>query len=315
MLAPRRAPIFPRSHHLVAWLAASLLALPLACEKAKTGATAPPEQDMSGLGYSDASSADLDPLAPALADDDLEGNLERAEILWKLQRATRVGERVFAANVGVTTIKFVSVARVDPGGGSGEVEFWRWSDQELADGEASASEAQRWLLVPVTFDPDTSLDPQKPDGGPSGEQERVLAAILLAHATLEQELPAARFDVYAFREQGESAKVRQTRIYMLGSNNDSPDVELTIVDAPKRNKAPTLASRRTHLDPGKLSSLPLTTALTPPGPPTLMRARAIAHATSKPTEIIDGSGATWHYDPTTDKLEQGPAPKPSKKKK
>ncbi len=295
-----------------------VLLLALACEKSKTRASSEPEgggEANGELGYSDASSSDLATLPAALADDDLDGNAARAEILWKLQRAMRVGERVFAANVGVTTTKFVAVGRIDPGGGSGEIEFWRWNDEQLADGQASADEAQRWLLVPITFDPDTAMDPLKPEGGPDAEQSRILAAILLARATLERELPAARFDVYAFREQAASGKLRQTRIYMLGSNNDSPDVELIITDAAKRNKSPSVASRRTHLDAGKLSTLPLTTAITPPGPSTIMRARAIANATSKPTEITDGSSNAWHFDPVTSALVQGPAPKPSKKKK
>lgn len=289
--------------------------LVLGCDTPKGGTTEPDADADGELGYSDASSADLAPLPAALVDDDLQGNAVRAELLWKMQRAMRVAERVFAANVGVTTIKFIALARVDPGGGSGEVEFWRWSDEQLADGQASADEAQHWLRVPITFDPDTSLDPQKPEGSPDAEQERVLAAILLARATLEKEQPGARFDIYAFREQGESAKHRQTRIYLLGSNNDSPDVELTIVDAAKRNKLPTVANRRVHMEAGKLSTLPLASGTTPPGPSTIMRARAIASATSKPTEIIDGAGNPWHFDPVTSTLVVGPAPKASKKKK
>jgi hypothetical protein len=293
-----------------------LLATTSACDKTKGGDASDPEQDEGGdLGYSDASSADLAPLPPALTDDDLDGNAARAEALWKMQRAMRVAERVFAANVGVTTTRFVSIALIDAGGGSGEVAFWRWADEVLADGEASAKEAERWLLVPITFDPDTSLEPQMPTGGPDAEQERVLSALLLARSTMEKELPGARFDMYVFREQGESVKVRQTRIYMLGSNNDSPDMELTIVDAAKRNKPPTIAARRTHMDPGKLSTLPLTCAVSPPGPMTIMRARAVTHATSNATGIVDSAGNEWHFDPLTSGLVAGPAPKPSKKKK
>lgn len=293
-----------------------LLGMLGACDKTKGGGASDPEQDEGGdLGYSDASSADLAPLPAALVDDDLDGNAARAETLWKMQRGMRVAERVFAANVGVTTIKFIAVARIDGGGGSGEVEFWRWADEQLADGQASADEAQHWLLVPITFDPDTSLDPQKLDGAPDAEQERVLSALLLARATLEKEQPAARFDVYAFREQGKDAKVRQTRVYMLGSNNESPDLELTIVDATKRNKPPTIAARRTHMEAGKLSALPLTCAVTPPGPTTIMRAQAITHATGNPTGIVDSAGNEWHFDSLTSGLVAGPAPKPSKKKK
>jgi hypothetical protein len=296
-------------------LAAGLLTLVLACDKSKGGGSADPEEGGGELGYSDASSPDLAPLPPALADDDAPGNMARAEVLWKMQRAMRLAERVFAANVGVTTIKFVEIARVDPGGGSGEVEFWRWADEQLTDGEASADEAQHWLLVPITFDPDTSLEPQKHDGGPDPEELRILEASLFARATMGIELPAARFDIYAFREQGESAKVRQTRLYLLGSNNESPDIELTIADATKRNKPPTIVARKTHMDAGKLSALPLTSNVTPIGPSTIMRARAISHATGNPTGIIDGAGNEWHFDPATSALVLGPAPKPSKKKK
>src|SRR5690606_2947060 len=145
-----------------AWSVASLLVLltmTSACDKGG-GATADPDQHEGGdLGYSDASSADLAPLPAALADDDLDGAAARAEALWKMQRAMRVAERVFAANVGVTTTRFVAIGLIDAGGGSGEVAFWRWAEDKLADGEASASEAERWLLVPITFDPDTSLEP------------------------------------------------------------------------------------------------------------------------------------------------------------
>jgi hypothetical protein len=129
------------------------------------------------------------------------------------------------------------------------------------------------------------------------------------------ELPAARFDIYAFREQGETEKVRQTRVYLLGSNNDSPDIELVVVDAPKRNKPPTIGERKTHLDAGKASSLPLTSGVTPVGPTTIMRARAIANATGNATGIVDGAGNDWHFDPATSTLVAGPAPKPKKKKK
>lgn len=318
MIVPRLgpatlAPTSTRSPHLATWLAASALLCGLACDKSSGGSSTSPEAS-GELGYSNPSSEDLAPLPPALADDDLEGSAARAEQLWKMQRAMRVGERVFAANVGVTTVKFVAIAQVDPGGGSGQVEFWRWQDEQLADGEASASEAQHWLLVPVTFDPDTALEAQKNEGGPDAEQARLLAALLLARATLEQEQPNARFDVYAFREQGREAKQRQTRVYMLGSNNDSPDVELTIADPTKRNKPPTIASRRVHLEAGKVSTLPLTCVGSPPGPPTIMRARAIAAATGKPTDIIDGSGNAWHIDPSGGALVSGPAPKTKKKK-
>lgn len=314
MIAPRLATATltsTRSSHLATWLVAATL-LGLGCDKSQDGASTEPEAS-GDLGYSNPSSDDLAPLPPALADDDLEGGAARAEQLWKMQRAMRVGERVFAANVGVTTVKFVAIAQVDPGGGSGQVEFWRWQDEQLADGEASASEAQHWLLVPVTFDPDSALEAQKRDGGPDAEQARLLAALLLARATLERELPNARFDVYAFREQGREAKQRQTRIYMLGSNNESPDVELTIVDPTKRNKPPTIAARRTHLEAGKLSTLPLTCLGSPPGPATIMRARAIAGATGKPTDIVDEAGNAWHFDPASNSLVAGPAPKKKKK--
>lgn len=316
MIAPRSGPpahAHARSPRHVAWSVASLLLLAGACDKSKGKASSEPEVG-GELGYTNPSSEDLAPLPPALAEGDLEGAATRAEQLWKMQRAMRVGERVFAANVGVTTIKFIAITQVDPGGGSGQVEFWRWKDEQLADGEATASEAEHWLRVPVTFDPDTSLEAQQPTGGPDAEQERVLAAILLARATVEKDQPNARFDVYAFREQGAEPKQRQTRVYMLGSNNESPDLELTIVDPVKRNKPPTIASRRTHLEPGKLSALPLTCVGTPPGPPVLMRARAIASATGKPTDIVDGAGNQWHFDPTTNTLMSGPAPKTKKKK-
>jgi hypothetical protein len=295
-------------------VAASLLTFALACDKPGGGSTEPQEEG-GELGYSDASSEDLAPLPPALREDDVEGNLARSEELWKMQRAMRVAERVFAANVGVTTTRFIAVAKIDGGGGSGEVAFWRWADEALADGEATAKEAERWLLVPITFDPDTNLDPQMPEGPPDRENERILDALLFARATMGVELPVARFDMYAFREQGETPKDRQTRIYLLGSNAESPDIELVVADPPKRNKPPTIASRKMHLDAGKASALPLTSGVTPLGPTTLMRARAIANATGNPTGIVDGAGNEWHFDPATSTVLAGPAPKPKKKKK
>ncbi len=297
-------------------LLVGLLALPLACDKSKAGSNEPDEEG-ARLGYDDASSEDLAPLEPALDDHDLEGISERSMTLWKRQRALRVGERAFANKVGVTSAKFISLASVDPGASSGEVAFWRWDDKVLEDGEAAANEARRWIVVPLTFDPDTPMEAQELDAAPDAEQQRIITAVLLALSTLEKELPDARFDVHVFREQavdnGEPTKRRQTRVYMFGSNEKSPDIELTIADPPKRGKPAEIVDRRTHLEIGQAAALPLKTAISPPGPMTLTRARATANATGKPTEIVDGEGNTWHLDPATGLLNQGPAPKSKKK--
>ena len=297
--APGRALCYPpamrRRITLVAPLL-TLLVLSFACDK--QGASQTPEE-VGALGYDDASSPDLKVMQPALADEDLDGAGERGMILWKMQRAMRLGDRGFAGFVGVTSARFVALAGVDAAGGSGEVAFYRWQDADLEDGAADADEAKRWVVISVTFDPDQSMDPQEIDGKPSGEQRRTLAALAVAQAKAESEHADGRWVPYTFRELSSDGKIRQTRIYMMGSDERSPDLEFTVLDSLKAKKAPEITGQRLHLAAGVSAKLPLETPVSPPGPPTFARAVAIATATEKPVEVIDGNGSKYEVAPKT----------------
>lgn len=273
----------------------ALLVLPLACDK-QGGASQAPEEG-GALGYEDASSPDMKAMQPALADDDLEGAGERGLVLWKMQRAMRMGDRGFAGFVGVTSARFVAVAGVDTAGSSGEVAFYRWQDAALEDGVADADEAERWVVISVTFDPDQAMDPQELDGKPSGEQRRTLAALAVVQSKAESEHADGRWVPYTFRELSSDGKLRQTRIYMMGADERSPDLEYTVLDSTKAKKAPEITGQRLHLAAGVSAKLPLETPVSPPGPPTLARAVAIATATEKPVEIVDGAGSKYEVAP------------------
>lgn len=288
---------------LCAPFALLLLAAP-ACDKGGRGSADPGEG--VALGYDDASSADMAPIAPALEDGDLEGVQARGMTIWKMQRAMRLGDRAFAGFVGVTSAKFTSLAAVDPGGSSGQVAYYKWEEQDLDDGEASPDEAQNWVVVSVSFDPDEALEPQDQKGKPEGEARRSIAALQLAEEAAAREYPDARWVGYTFREQvtegGEPTRLRQTRVYMIGADDKSPDIEYTVVDPSKRKQPPKIVDTVLHLPGDGTSSLPLTTPAQVPGPSTVARAVAIATVTEKPVKIADASGGKWEVAPRTGEL-------------
>jgi hypothetical protein len=292
-------------------LAAPTLALLLlasfmpACEK-KGGATgggsnAPTEAETPG--YEDASSADMAKIPHALEPNDLAGVEARGVEIWRMQRAMRLGDRGFAGFVGVTSAKFVSLASIDPGGSSGEVAYYTWDEEVLADGDATPEEARKWVVVSLTLDPDAALEPQALDGKPDGEALRTIAALQLAQEAAPKEYPDARWVAYTFREHvmkdGAPTGLRQTRIYMIGADDKSPDIEYTVVDPSKRKQPPQIVSEELQLAAGATSSLPLTTPAKTPGPSTIARAVAIATVTQKPVEIDDAAGGKWLIAPKT----------------
>ena len=284
----------------------ALLSTTIACDKGGTGGSASPGSGAAetepNWGYEDASSADMAAIPPALADSDIDGIHERGVTLWRMQRAMRLGDRAFAGFVGVTAAKFQALTSIDAGGSSGEVAFYRWDDADLQDGEASADEARRWVVVSVTLDPDQPLDPQELDAPPTPEQQRTLAALSLAQAKAEAGFAGARWVAYTFREQqiidGVATGGRQTRVYLLGADDKSPDLEYTVVDPRKRKQPPTITEERLHLPAGAAGKLPLTTPALAPGPSTIARAVAIAAVTNKPVEIVDASETHWSVSPS-----------------
>jgi hypothetical protein len=288
---------------LPALLTLLLLTTP-ACKKGGGGSTDPDEGGT--IGYDDASSEDLAPIEPALEDDDLEGIHARGMTIWKMQRAMRLGDRAFAGFVGVTSAKFTSLAMVDPGGSSGQVAYYKWDEKDLEDGEASPDEAQKWVVVSVSFDPDEALEPQDQKGKPDGEARRSIAALQLVQEAADKEHPGARWVGYTFREQvmegGEPTSLRQTRIYMIGADDKSPDIEYTVVDPSKRKQPPKIVESELHLPGDGTSALPLTTPASVPGPSTVARAVAIATVTEKPVKIVDASGGKWEVAPKTGEL-------------
>jgi hypothetical protein len=259
---------------------------------------------MGGMvGYDDASSADMAKIPPALEDGDIAGVQARGMTIWRMQRAMRLGDRAFAGFVGVTAAKFVAIPSIDPGDKSGQVAYYRWDAADLEDGEATADEARNWLVVPLTFDPDEVIEPQELNGMPDPEQQRTIAALVLALASAEAEFSDGRWVAYCFREQsmrgGVATGGRQTRVYLLGADEKSPDVEYLIYDQVKRKQPLSIAHQQMHLTGDGTSKLPLSTPAPTVGPSTVARAVAIATATKKPVQIVDGTGTKWEVAGTT----------------
>ena len=275
------------------------LALPSlqGCDKKKSGASQPPD-DGGAIGYDDASSPDMAAIGPALEDSDLAGVHARGMTLWRMQRGMRLGDKAFAGFVGVTAAKFVALASVDPGDKSGQVAFYRWLDEDLEDGAATPEEAQKWVVIPLNFDPDSTLDAQEQSGKVGGEELRTLAALMVVEAAIAKQHPDGRWVAYTFREQGPD-KLRQTRIYMIGADEASPDIEYTVLDPEKRKQDPTITAQELQLEAGGTAKLPLTTPAPAVGPSTIMRAVAIATVTEKAVTIVDGSGNEWTVAPQT----------------
>jgi hypothetical protein len=285
-----------------------------ACDKSGSGGTKSPGGGGGGgdgeaepdYGYEDPSSPELAQIPRALEASDMEGVHKRGMTLWRMQRAMRLGDREFASFVGVTDAKFQALALIDEAGKSGEIAFYRWDAADLEDGVATADEALRWLTVSVTLDPDEALDPQELDGKPDGEQRRTLAGLMVAQKKAQADYPTARFVAYTFREQqiddGEPTGARQTRIYMIGADDKSPDIEYTVLDPAKKKQAPEIIAEILQLADHATSTLPLTTPAQSPGPSTIARAVAIATVMEKSVEIVDAAGNKWEVAPKTGTL-------------
>ncbi|PRQ10046.1 hypothetical protein [Enhygromyxa salina] len=262
-----------------------------------------PDDEGGTIGYDDASSPDMAAIPPALEDSDLAGIHARGMTIWRMQRAMRLGDRAFAGFVGVTAAKFLAIPMIDPGGSSGQVAYYRWDDDDLADGDASADEARNWVVVPLTIDPDESLEPQELGGKPDAEQRRTIAAVQVVQASAAAKHAGGRWVAYAFREQvmadGAATGQRQTRVYMIGADDQSPDIEYTVLDPVKRKQALTVSRERLQLAGDGTSKLPLSTPGPGVGPSTVARAVAIATVTKKPVQIVDGSGSKWEVAPAT----------------
>ena len=271
------------------------------CGEQGAGSTTPDDAPPR-LGYEGASSSDLSSIPLALDPTDLEAVAARGVTLWKMQRAMRLGDRAFSSFVGVTATKFLPVVAIDRSGSSGEVAFYRWTEAQLEDGVASPEEAERWVVVSLTLDPDEVLEPQELGTRPNGEQQRMIAAMLMAQSAAEAEHRGARWVAHAFRERTPAGNAAQTRIYLIGSDDASPDLEFVVSDPGGRRDPAKISEQSLQLTAEAAAKLPLETPAERPGASTVARAVATATVTEKPVTIVDRGGNKWSVAPKTGQL-------------
>lgn len=256
-------------------------------------------ENAAGLGTAGAS-ADAQPgLLVPLQPGDLEAIAARGRILYDMERALMLGYERGLFKVGDPgTDMVLPLVDVDPGGGSGQVVFVRWMDEDVPDAaNLDPTKAQRWLLVSLVLWPDKVLDLEQVhdyvvEGG--SEHERIVA--LLACAKRAAKLaPDQMFHIHTLREQTEVDKRTrrreyQYRVYLFAADRGGPDLEMTATVS-KKHVAEVTAVKTVH-EAGDVGDRLIHVRQAEPSPMTVMRAMQLGHTSGLVSVDTEGE-TTW----------------------
>jgi hypothetical protein len=186
---------------------------------------------------------------------------------------------------------------IDPGGASGQVVFVRWPNSALSQEPLKAAQAQRWVMVALTLEPERVIDVELLHGEPAtgSDEARRIEALLVGAAALQREAPKQAFyTVDRFVEEPVQEKKRRSRIatviYALAQDPQGPDLELGVEEHDKRAKHPPALLRAHAIHArGALAADPV--AVQWPDPHPLSVARALERdPTAGPLAVRVASG-------------------------
>lgn len=215
-------------------------------------------------------------------------------------RALKLADATVVEQMGSVEADVVlPIVDIDPAGTSGQVVFVRWPGARASKAELLVENAQRWVLVAMTFGPDKVLDVELLEGEveKGSVEERRIGALLVAAKQLQAQAPGQAFytvDRFQAEETGNKRKPERvaTVVHALALADDGPDLEV-VLDEPKRPKKnkwsepPTLV-RTTMVHPkGALAGSAPAIALDDPHPLTVARAMR----SGQPMQIATKSGS------------------------
>jgi hypothetical protein len=216
-------------------------------------------------------------------------------------RALALADKTVVDRMGTVDADVVMpIVDIDPAGTSGQVVFVRWPGAKAKEGPLRVEDAQRWVLVALTFGPDRVLDVELLEGEVErgSVEERRINALLVAGSELQKQAAGQAFftvDRMQIEQTGEKRRPERvaTVVYALALADDGPDLEV-VLDEPKRLKStkkppePPALVRTTMVHPkGALAASSPSIALDDPHPLTVTRAMR----SGQPMQIVTKSGA------------------------
>lgn len=184
----------------------------------------------------------------------------RGRLLFDSERALALGYEQGPRRVAPPKDNAVfPLVDIDPGGGSGQVMFLRWTPEDMPDrSKLDPLKAQRWLLVSMVLSPDSFLDRELLAGyleRTDAEYDRVVSAIAAVRAVAKAE-PGRVFHVYPVIERVQLGKgggyTLLPRVYLL-ADDGGPDLEVTLEPVPKHDLPAVNEIVRVH-EPGDVGA-------------------------------------------------------------
>ncbi len=234
--------------------------------------------------------------------DDLEAVRDRGALISRMEHALTLAETKALPRAGARAAPVIlPIASVDPGGRSAQVTYWRWLSKDIEEGVALAPEkASRWLLSSMLLSPDQVFENETVDGIAemgSEDYHRIAGLLLATQAALDAH-PGGTWHFHSFRERDATLTDpfrNQTRVYALGTDGRSPDLEILVQDEVRRGKK----KKQKVLRPASVLSMQVvhsiddsgTLSLQLPLPSVLTVARVMASGSDATVRGSDGS--TW----------------------
>ena len=225
-------------------------------------------------------------------------------LYWR-EHAMSVAVQKGLARVGRTRDAILMpVAEVDEGYHAASVTFYRWPEAEPGT-TPIAKEAQRWLVVPLLLSPDRVLENELFSDylEERSNRAREIDAVVAAGASLLEAHPGGRWHMHPVREGTDKnpQQLLRTRVYAWAVDDQTPDVEVVVDDAPRNGEAKVLEQRVIHAA-GSWTADPL--PLSVAAPTALTVARIISRkAMARSFVTISPEGRRFGIDAETGAIE------------
>ncbi len=239
------------------------------------------EEELVEIGVGDASNERALGVHAPVGRGDLVAIAETGRWLHLARRAIELGDAAVVERMGnIEGDVLLPLVDIDPGGASGQVVFVRWPGARGKSEPLLVADAQRWVLVALSFAPERVIDVELLHGAPepgSAEARRIEALVVGAEALQREAAGQAFFTVDRLVEEPVVEKKRRTKIvtviYALAANDEGPDYELAIDEPSKRGKKAPAVLRVEPIHPRRaLKADPVLVQWPDPHPLTVARA-------------------------------------------
>lgn len=268
-----------------------------------------PGSDPEAPGLINSSSMDMQAGPPGSLDlADLDAVRTRGIDLFYKEVGMHLAFETGLPRVGKSSVgALLPLASVDEGAHSGQVAFYRWRPDDMPEsGGLDPKKAQRWLIVPFLLRPNRVLENEQfnYDLDERSEEFVLVRGVITAAMAAVEKFPGGQWHMHPVRESQRDGTRRLwiTRVYLIGTAENSPDLEVVVQEPRKKKQKPKVIDVITVHEPGDVGAQSVRTRQASPGPLTVARVKAMGLEAGR-VDVEAGDGSKWKISSDSGEIE------------